>query len=152
MNIIANYEKKILITIDEVMHDNNIRTFASEFQLLIRKNYPVFLLMTGVYENIYAIQNDPALTFLLRTPKISLEPLSMPQIAKQYKRIKAIKGSTDHNVFSFYKVAQNSHSVFVQLFVSAFGFLLVQTKKIYCFEKMLVLKKKYMKRFWALQG
>ncbi len=48
MNIIANYEKKILITIDEVMHDNNIRTFASEFQLLIRKNYPVFLLMTGV--------------------------------------------------------------------------------------------------------
>ena len=86
-------KKKILITVDEVMHDNNMRTFASEFQLLIRKNYPVYLLMTGLYENIYAIQNDPALTFLLRTPKISLEPLSMPQIAKQYKRIFSIDES-----------------------------------------------------------
>ena len=40
--------------------------------------------MTGLYENIYAIQNDPALTFLLRTPKIKLEPLSLAQITKVY--------------------------------------------------------------------
>ena len=53
----------------------------------VRKDYPVFLLMTGLYENIYAIQNDPALAFLLRTPKISLEPLSLHQITKQYSDI-----------------------------------------------------------------
>ena len=64
-----------------------MRHFASEYQLLLRKDYPVFLLMTGLYENIYAIQNDPALTFLLRAPKIRLTPLSMHQITKQYQDI-----------------------------------------------------------------
>ena len=79
--------KKVIVTIDEVMHDQNMKYFASEFQILLRKDYPVFLLMTGLYENIYAVQNDPALTFLLRTPKIRLEPLSIPQIARQYQYI-----------------------------------------------------------------
>lgn len=79
--------KKVVITIDEVMHNENMRFFASEFQLFLRKDYPVYLIMTGLYENIYAIQNDPALTFLLRTPKIDLGPLSIHQITKQYRDI-----------------------------------------------------------------
>ena len=80
-------KKKVVITIDEVLHDSNMRHFASEFQIFIRKDYPLFLIMTGLYENIYAIQNDPALTFLLRAPKIKLEPLSIRQITMQYKNI-----------------------------------------------------------------
>ena len=84
-------KKKVLITIDEVMHDENMRHFASQFQIFVRREFPVFLLMTGLYENVYAIQNDPALTFLLRTPKIDIEPLSMHQIIKQYKRIFGIE-------------------------------------------------------------
>ncbi len=79
--------KRILITIDEVMHNENMKRFTSEFQLFVRKDYPVYLLMTGLYENIYAIQNDPALTFLLRAPKINMEPLSIHQITKQYKQV-----------------------------------------------------------------
>lgn len=43
--------------------------------------------MTGLYENIYSIQKAPALTFLLRTPKIKLEPLSLAQITKTYQNI-----------------------------------------------------------------
>ena len=76
--------KKVLVTIDEVMPGQDMRHFASQFQIFLRKDYPVFLLMTGLYENICAVQNDPALTFLLRTPKITLEPLSLFQIARQY--------------------------------------------------------------------
>lgn len=79
--------KRVLITIDEVMNGNNMRNFSSEFQIFLRKDFPVFLLMTGLYENIYTIQNDPALTFLLRTPKINLEPLSLLQISKQYQKL-----------------------------------------------------------------
>lgn len=79
--------KKVLITIDEVMNGENMRHFASEFQILLRKDFSVFLLMTGLYENIYSIQNDPALTFLLRTPKIKLEPLSLVQITKTYQKV-----------------------------------------------------------------
>ena len=77
--------KKVLITIDEVMHDDNMRTFASEFQLFIRKGFPLHLLMTGLFENINAVQNDPALTFLLRTPKITTDPLGLLQITHQYE-------------------------------------------------------------------
>ncbi|MCR4837469.1 MAG: ATP-binding protein [Eubacterium sp.] len=80
-------KKHVLITIDEVAPDQNMRIFASQFQILIREDYPIFLLMTGLYENIYAIQNDPALTFLLRSPKVSLEPLSITQIVSHYKRV-----------------------------------------------------------------
>ena len=80
-------EKKVLIAIDEVMQGENMRHFASQFQIFLRKDYPVFLLMTGLYENINAIQNDPALTFLLRTPKIALDPLSLLQITKQYQSV-----------------------------------------------------------------
>jgi predicted transcriptional regulator len=88
----------VVITIDEVMHDENMRHFASQFQIFVRKDYPVFLLMTGLYENIYAIQNDPALTFLLRTPKISLEPLSLHQITKQYSDIFQIDVNSAKNL------------------------------------------------------
>lgn len=80
-------KKKVLITIDEVQHDNNMRIFASQFQIFVRQDYPIFLIMTGLHENIDEIQNDPALTFLLRTPKIVTGPLSMIQISRNYREI-----------------------------------------------------------------
>ena len=70
-----------------MVHNKDMREFASQFQIWLRQDYPVFLLMTGLYENIYAVQNDPALTFLLRSPKVRLEPLSIRQIAMQYAEI-----------------------------------------------------------------
>ena len=106
---LAKKNKRILITIDEVLPGQSMRQFASEFQLLVRDDYPVFLLMTGLYEHIYAIQNDPALTFLLRTPKERLQPLSMYKIARQYESIlhvteekaKELAGITKGYAFAF---------------------------------------------------
>ena len=98
LSSLKKHKKKVIITIDEVMHDDNMRHFASQFQIFVRKDYPVFLLMTGLYDNIYAIQNDPALTFLLRTPKISLEPLSLHQITKQYADIFQIDEASAKNL------------------------------------------------------
>jgi len=86
-NKIVKDKKRVLITIDEALHDDNMRVFASQFQIFVRQDYPVFLIMTGLYENIYGIQNDPGLTFLLRSPKINIGPLSIFQIIKQYKDI-----------------------------------------------------------------
>lgn len=91
---IMKKKKRVLITIDEVLPDENMRIFASQFQIFVRQEYPVFLIMTGLYENIYEIQNDPALTFLLRTPKIRLEPLSLLQITRQYRDIFKIDEET----------------------------------------------------------
>ena len=86
-NSIIKKHKKVLITIDEVIHDDNMRVFASQFQIFVRQDYPIFLIMTGLHENIYEIQNDPALTFLLRSPKIITGPLSLLQITHQYRDI-----------------------------------------------------------------
>ena len=79
--------KRVIITIDEVIPNDSMRIFTSQFQILVRKEFPVFLIMTGLYENIFAIQNDSQLTFLLRSPKIMMEPLSILQIKNQYQKI-----------------------------------------------------------------
>ena len=94
MKQIRDKHKRVLITIDEVQHDQNMRVFASQFQIFLREDNPLFLIMTGLYENIHAIQNDPALTFLLRAPKIRLEPLSMFQIRKKYGEVFAVDEDT----------------------------------------------------------
>lgn len=87
LSYIKKKNKKLLVTIDEVMHDDNMRVFASQFQIFLREDHPIYVIMTGLYENIYAIQNDPGLTFLLRSPKIKIEPLSLSQITRQYMQI-----------------------------------------------------------------
>ena len=87
LEILGKKGKKLLITVDEVSNSADMRLFASQFQIFVRQNYPIFLIMTGLYDNITAIQNDPALTFLLRSPRIFLEPLSLMQITVQYKEI-----------------------------------------------------------------
>lgn len=85
LKILKKQKKKLLITIDEVYNNTSMKQLASQFQIWLRKDYQIFLLMTGLFENIYAIQNDPQLTFLLRSPKITIEPLGIAQISRQYE-------------------------------------------------------------------
>lgn len=77
--------KRVLVTIDEVSSTDNMREFASAYQIFIRQDLPLFLLMTGLYENIEELQNEKNLTFLYRTPKIKMTPLNIGTIAKNYK-------------------------------------------------------------------
>jgi hypothetical protein len=84
---IAKKGKKVLITIDEVTCNQTMKEFASMFQIFIRRDFPVFLLMTGLYENIYELQNEKTLTFLYRAPKVELRPLNIGMIAQKYKEV-----------------------------------------------------------------
>lgn len=43
--------------------------------------------MTGLYENIYDLQNDRSLTFLYRAPKLLLEPLNYSSVRNHYQKI-----------------------------------------------------------------
>ena len=79
--------RRILITIDEVSLNRQIREFASQFQIFMRENLNVFLIMTGLYENIYELQNEKTLTFLFRAPKVDLKPLSIPLIMQKYREV-----------------------------------------------------------------
>ena len=79
--------QKLLITIDEVCNSEYIKVFASAFQIFLRQDYPIYLLMTGLYENLYELQNDKSLTFLYRAPKVILEPLNYTAVRKHYQDI-----------------------------------------------------------------
>ena len=76
---------KILLTIDEVSNTKTIRSFIHDFQSLIRKDYQIYLIMTGLNENVDSLQNNKALTFLIRTPKIHLKSLDLGEISSNYK-------------------------------------------------------------------
>ena len=83
---LKKHGKKVLITVDEAVNNEYIRVFASSFQIFVRKELPVFLLMTGLYENIQNIQNEKTLTFLYRAPKIEVPPLNIGSIADNYQK------------------------------------------------------------------
>lgn len=80
-------KKRLLISIDEVTNSESMKIFVSALQIFIRQEHPLFLLMTGLYENIHNLQNDKSLTFLYRAPKMILEPLNYTAVRKQYMDI-----------------------------------------------------------------
>lgn len=84
--VIKNRGKKVLIAIDEVISNENMKIFSNTFQLLLREEFPIYLVMTGLYENINDLQNEDNVTFLLRTPKLELEPLNKLMMADSYAR------------------------------------------------------------------
>ena len=84
---IRDHGKRLLITIDEVTNTRQMRVFASSFQILLRLDLPVFLLMTGLYENIYELQSEKSLTFLFRAPRIQLPALDLTAIKIRYKNV-----------------------------------------------------------------
>lgn len=83
---IKKQNKRLLVTIDEVVSNKSMGEFASAFQIFIRQELPIFLLMTGLYQNIEELQNRKNLTFLLRAPKITLKPLNIRMMAESYEK------------------------------------------------------------------
>ncbi len=77
---------KVLVVIDEVDNTPEMREFASAFQILIRAGLPIRLLLAGLPENIYGLSNERRSTFLMRTPKIVMDPLNLTVIKRNYQR------------------------------------------------------------------
>lgn len=72
---------------DEVSSTDNIRLFTSTFQILIRYDLPIYLVMAGLPQNIDTLQNEETLTFLYRAPKIVLNKLNLMDIAISYEEV-----------------------------------------------------------------
>ncbi len=85
LDYLQKKDKRVLITIDDVSANPNIQAFAYTYQQLIRKRYNLFLLMSGLYENVSEIERNRSLTFFLRAPKLTLEPLNLYDIVFSYK-------------------------------------------------------------------
>jgi len=77
--------KRVLVALDEVTNTKEMQIFTSAYQIFIRQDLPIFLLMTGLYENIDDLQNEKGLTFLYRAPKLRLKSLNLRRIAKNYQ-------------------------------------------------------------------
>lgn len=58
LEVVKDKKKRVLITIDEATSNEEMKIFASAFQIFVRNELPVFLLMTGLFENIDALQNE----------------------------------------------------------------------------------------------
>lgn len=87
MQHIADQQRYVVVTIDEVTNSKPIRNFAQVFSTLKRKGYPIFVLMTGLPDLVLDIQNDDKLTFLLRSEKINMTPLSIADISMTYQQV-----------------------------------------------------------------
>lgn len=87
MKVLKEKGKKVLLTIDEATNSSYMRYFVNEFQTLVREGYPVYAIMTGLYKNIYDLQNQDTLTFLYRAPKIEMEPFSNVAVANSFSEI-----------------------------------------------------------------
>ena len=85
ISIAADNDKRVLVVIDDITKSNNVITFATAFQDLISKKLPVYLIMTGLFENIYSLQRDKRCSFLMRAEKVQLKPLSKIGMKNQYK-------------------------------------------------------------------
>lgn len=78
--------KRVLVVIDEAENSIPMKKFTSYFQILLKKDLPIFLIMTGLYDKIRSLQKAKNMTFLLRAPSITIEPLSVRSIATEYNR------------------------------------------------------------------
>lgn len=87
LKVIKAHGKRVLVTIDEVSKTENVKIFTSSFQIFVREELPLYLIMTGLYDEIFKLQNDKVLTFLYRAPKIYLESLDLIAVKHSYKRI-----------------------------------------------------------------
>ena len=98
---------KVLITIDDCATNDNMKIFAHSYQSFIRENYPAYLLITGLYENIDKLEKTNNLTFLARAPKIFLGKLSLRAITLAYKEVfniseeEAIKIASQTNGYAY---------------------------------------------------
>ena len=99
----AKKGKRLLITLDEVTSGEKVKEFAHDFQSFVRKGFPVYLLMTGLHENVMSLQNDKSLTFLYRAPKILLRPLDSTAVKSSYVKALGVDDKTANELASLCK-------------------------------------------------
>ena len=78
--------KRVLITIDEARKTSAMVDFVQEFQILIREDLPIYMIVAGLYEDIESLENADGLTFFLRATKYEMTPLNITMIRSDYEK------------------------------------------------------------------
>ena len=86
LKAVAKAGKKLLVTIDEASATKEMRVFSLTFQRLLRKKLPIYMVLTGLFQNIHNLKNMEGCTFLQRAPFIVLTSLDLGAITTRYKK------------------------------------------------------------------
>ena len=76
---------KVLLCVDEVSKTTEMVTFSLEFGEWLIEGYPVYLICTGLYENILELGNTKNLTFFRRGTSVRTNPLNSVRMTQMYK-------------------------------------------------------------------
>ncbi len=87
LSILKKKQKKVLVTIDEVTYGKEISAFSHTMSSYARKGYDIYVLMTGLTNNINKIKNNKSLTFLYRAKEVELPPLNRSAIINDYQSV-----------------------------------------------------------------
>ena len=83
---IRRKKKRVLIVIDEMRKTPAMVDFIQEFQILIRQELPIYIIVAGLYKDIESLENTEGLTFFLRASKQELKPLNINIISEDYQK------------------------------------------------------------------
>jgi len=86
LDCITKKKKRILFTIDEISNTQNIKAFFQSFNIWLRKDYDIVILMAGLKKNILSLQKDNRISFLKRAEKKDLKQLSLNSIMLDYRK------------------------------------------------------------------
>ncbi|MDO4961815.1 MAG: hypothetical protein Q4E57_08205 [Eubacteriales bacterium] len=86
----AKDSRKIFVGIDEVSKTAAMIEFAAELGKWVRADFPVYLVCTGLYENIQEVSNVKNLTFFRRATTIKTGPLNTVRMTEMYKNVLSI--------------------------------------------------------------
>ena len=85
LEIAQEKNKKILICVDEISKTPDMVVFLLEFAGWIIQGFPVYLVCTGLYENVLELGNTKNITFFRRGKTIPTSPLNYVKMAEMYK-------------------------------------------------------------------
>jgi len=88
LKVVKKRGYSVLFLLDEAQkHTEEMRTFISTYQHLIREEYPVSLVMASLPHVISDILNDDILTFLRRAKRVHLEYVDVALVELDYREV-----------------------------------------------------------------
>lgn len=90
LTVLKKARKKVLVTIDEVTYGNDVGRFSHALSSYAGADFDIYVLMTGLLENIKTIKNQKSLTFLYRAKVEKLDELNVTAICADYQKTLAI--------------------------------------------------------------